>query len=96
MSPGIVVFLLGLFAVPIVLLSWGHKVRWLSPAKRSAFWGAVTGHCAAGVLAISFGMIPPESWTPDETVRGFLGLWSLLVLPVLGGIGGALFGPHRR
>ena len=93
MSVGVAVFLLGLYVMPLVLLAWGHKIRRLSPKSRRAFWGAIIGHCAAGVLAMTLGMIPPESWTSEETVRGFFGLWSLLTLPLIGGAVGAL--THR-
>lgn len=90
MSFGIVVFLLGLYVMPLVLLAWGHKIRRLSPKSRRAFWGAIIGHCVAGVLALTLGMIPPESWTSEETIRGFFGLWGLLLLPLVGGAAGAL------
>lgn len=86
MSIGILVFLLGLFAVPIALLAWGHKIRRLNPRSRRAFWGAVIGHCVAGTLALTLGMIPPEAWTESETTRGFFGLWAMLLFPVVGGI----------
>lgn len=90
MSTGIAVFLIGLFGVPLVLLVWGRKVRRMDPRRRRAFWGAIVGHCIAGVLAVSLGMIPPEAWTEQEMVRGFFGLWGLLLLPLAGGIAGAL------
>ena len=90
MSVGIVVFLLGLFAVPLALLWWGHRVRRLDPRARRGFWGAIIGHCVAGSLAVTLGMLPPESWTEGETIRGFFGLWSMLVFPVIGGMTGAL------
>ncbi len=90
MSTGIAVFLLGLFGVPLALLAWGRKVRRLDPRRRRAFWGAVIGHCVAAVFALSLGMIPPEAWTEQETVRGFFGLWGLLLLPLAGGLAGAL------
>jgi len=83
-----------LFGMPLALLGYGRRLRRRPPAVRAAFWGAVAGHCLAGVLAMVFGMIPPEAWTPEERIRGFAGLWSLLVLPVLGGLGGAAL--HRR
>ena len=86
MSIGILVFLLGLFGIPIVLLAWGHKIRRLNPRSRRAFWGAVIGHCVAGTLALTLGMIPPEAWTESETLRGFFGLWAMLLFPVVGGI----------
>jgi hypothetical protein len=90
MSIGIAVFLAGLFGVPLVLLSWGRRVRRLDRRRRRAFWGAIVGHCVAAVLAVTLGMIPPEAWTEQETVRGVFGLWGLLLLPIAGGIAGAL------
>lgn len=90
MSPGILVFLAGLFLVPIILLWWGHRIRRLEPRRRRAFWGAVIGHCVAGTIAVTLGMIPPEAWTEGETMRGFFGLWAMLLLPVVGGLTGAL------
>jgi hypothetical protein len=86
MSLGIVVFLVGLFGVPIALLATGHKLRRRSPRVRAMFRGAVIGHCIAGVVAVVWGMIPPDAWEPTETARGFAGLWSLLLLPVVGGL----------
>jgi hypothetical protein len=90
MSLGLVVFFAGLFVVPIALLALGHKLRRRSPRTQRAFWGGVTGYCVAGTLAVVGGMIPPESWTPDETVRGLVGLWGMLVLPVIGAVGAVL------
>jgi hypothetical protein len=90
MSLGILVFIVGLYGLPIALLAWGHKIRKLSPRSRRAFWGAIIGHCIAGVVAVVWGMIPPESWTSEETLRGFFGLWALLLLPLAGGAAGAL------
>ena len=90
MSVGTLVFIVGLYVVPLVLLAWGHKIRRLSPGSRRAFWGAIIGHCVAGTLAVTWGMIPPEDWTADEAVRGFFGFWAMLALPLAGAIGGAL------
>ena len=90
MNVGIVVFLLGLFAVPLSLLWWGHRLRRLDPRRRRAFWGAIIGHCVAGTLAVTLGMLPPEMWTEGETMRGFFGLWAMFVFPLLGGLTGAL------
>jgi hypothetical protein len=89
MSVSLVVFLLGLFGVPIVLLAVGHRLRRRGQRVRHAFVGAFVGHCVAGVLAVAFGLIPAEAWSPEDTRRGFVGLWSLLVLPVVGAAVGA-------
>lgn len=96
MTPGVVALLLGLYGLPVVLLSWGHRLRRLPPRSRRAFWGAVIGHCCAGVLALVAAMYLPEEWTANDRIRGFLGLWALLLLPVAGAAVGALQGATRR
>jgi hypothetical protein len=90
MSIHFIAFLAGLFGVPIALLALAHRVRRRSPRVQSMFRGAVIGHCVAGVVAIVWGMIPPEAWEPGERARGLAGLWSLLLLPLMGGVVGAL------
>jgi hypothetical protein len=94
MSAGLAAFLLGLFVVPVALLTVGHRLRRRRPEVRGMFWGAVVGHCVAGLLGVVLGMIPPEAWTAEERVRGFAGLWSLLVFPVVGAIAGRLMNRH--
>jgi hypothetical protein len=89
-SLGLVVFLAGLFGVPLVLLQGSHALRKRSPRYRAVFWGAVIGHCVAAVMAVAFAMFPPEAWTSEDTMRGFAGLWSLLLLPAAGALIGAL------
>jgi hypothetical protein len=86
MSLNFIVFLAGLFGVPIALLALGHRLRRRRPQARAMFRGAIIGHCIAGILAVVWAMIPPEAWEPTETARGFAGMWSLLLLPVLGAL----------
>jgi hypothetical protein len=95
MSLDFIAFLLGLFGIPLALLAMGHRFRRRSRRVRAMFWGARAGHIVAAVLAVGWGMIPPEAWEPTETARGFAGLWSLLIFPVAGA---ALFGlkPERH
>jgi hypothetical protein len=95
MNPNFIVFLAGLFGVPLALLAMGHRFRRRGSRVRAMFWGAVLGHCVAGVLAVTWGMIPPEAWEPGETARGFAGLWSLLVFPVAGAALAALTAQRR-
>ena len=90
MTPGIIAFLLGLYVLPLGLLWMGHHLKRRSPRVKGAFWGAIIGHCVAGVIALVAGMMLPETWTADEQWRGFLGLWSLLIFPVAGGLTGAV------
>lgn len=90
MTPGIAGMLLGAFVVPAVLLWVGHRFRRRSPRVRNVFWGAVVGHLVALVAGSVAGMTPAAEWAPDDTVRGALGLWSFLVLPVIGAVIGVL------
>ena len=90
MTAGIVVFLVGLYVIPIGLLWIGHHLKRRSARARRIFWGAIIGHCIAGTLAVVAGIMLPEEWTAQERLRGFLGLWSLLIFPVAGGIVGAV------
>lgn len=90
MTPGIVAFLIGLYVLPLGLLWLGHHLKKRSRRAKGAFWGAIIGHCVAGTLALVAGLMLPEEWTAQEQLRGFLGLWSLLIFPVVGGLTGAL------
>jgi len=88
MSPGVFVFLLGLYGLPLVLLAWGHGLRRRSARLQRAFWGAIGGHLLAMLLALGAALSLPVAWSSTDVARGAVGLWSLLMLP----IGGALLG----
>ena len=90
MTPGIVAFLIGLYVLPLGLLWLGHHLKRRPPRAKRVFWGAIIGHCIAGTLALVAGLMLPEEWTAQEQLRGFLGLWALLIFPVAGGLTGAL------
>lgn len=89
MTPGIAAMLAGIFVVPAGLLWLGHRLRRRSEAARRAFWGALFGHLAAMVCA-HFALLPAEEWSGDDRLRGALGLWSFLVLPLVGALVGLL------
>ena len=90
MTAGVFIFLVGLYVFPLVLLWWGHHLKRRSWRARRAFWGAVTGHCIAGTLALFAGILFPVEWEAQERMRGFLGLWSLMIFPLAGAVAGAL------
>lgn len=96
MSLSIIVFLTGLYLVPLGLLAWGHRIRRTTRRVQRAFWGAITGHCIAGLCALSFGILTPELWPETDTIRGFFGLWAVLVFPMIGAVAGALRTPTDR
>jgi hypothetical protein len=90
MTFGLTAMLLGLFAVPVALLWSGHRLRRRSRRWRSVFWGALFGYALGSCIAIAAGMIPPATWASDDTLRGLLGFWSLVLLPAFGAIIGAM------
>lgn len=91
MTAGLAAMLAGSFGVPAVLLWLGHRIRRRAPRWRGAFWGAVVAHGVAVPIAAVAAMTPPVEWASTDMLRGLLGLWLLLLAPVLGGaIGAAL------
>jgi putative Ca2+/H+ antiporter (TMEM165/GDT1 family) len=90
MNIQLIALMLGMFVVPAILLTAGHKLRKRSPRVQSAFWGAIVGHVIAMLLASYFGMMPAELWQSSDTVRGFFGFWFMLIGPVIGGAIGSL------
>jgi len=89
MTLQLILLLAGLFVVPAVLLSVGHRLRRRSARVQSAFWGAILAHIVASLAVVVFSMIPPEGWQSTDTMRGAIGLWSLLVAPAVGAAIGA-------
>ena len=90
MTLSLAAFLVGLFGVPATLLWLGHRLRKRSPLVLGLFWGAVVGYGAAVLAVLVAGFCPMEAWTSQEVLRGLVGYWSLLVLPVVGGLLGAV------
>lgn len=84
MTAGTWAMLLGLFGVPLALVWTGHRLRRRSPRWRAAFWGALIAHLLASPAAMWAAMIPPAEWAPSDRWRGALGLWAMLVAPLVG------------
>lgn len=84
MSAGTVVFLMGLFAVPVALLWLGHRLRRRTPLHRAVFWGALIGYGLASLVALFAAMLVPAEWSDGDTVRGFAGFWAMLLFPAAG------------
>jgi len=96
MSLNLIAFLTGLFLIAIGLLWLGHKLRRRSHRAQRVFWGGIVGYCIAGLLAVIGGMIPPEAWASGDTIRGLVGFWGMIVVPILGGVGTGLIANHRN
>ena len=90
------VFLAGLFVVPVALLAMGHRFARRSPRVRGAFWGALVAYALASAAALWVSMFPAAEWAGSDAARGFLGFWGMLLAPLLGGALGALGAPGRR
>jgi hypothetical protein len=97
MNVQLAAFLAGMFVVPAVLLSIGHRIR-KRPAKiQSAFWGGMFAHILASVAAITASMIAAEEWQSSDFWRGLFGFWMMLVAPLIGAtIGYALGGKSAK
>jgi len=96
MSAGILALLAGLFLVPLLFLALGHRWRRRGPRQRAAFWGGLTGYFIAAFVALVVGMRPAAEWSGNDTMRGVLGLWSLVIAPTLGAAVGALLAGNAR
>jgi hypothetical protein len=88
--------LLGLFAVPTLLLWAGHHWRYRGPRVRGAFWGGIIAHTIAGLLATAAGLFWPAEWAASDLWRGFFGFWSMLVLSAIGAGIGAIVNGRRE
>jgi hypothetical protein len=87
-----IVLLVGVAGVPITLLVAGHRLRRESVRRQRAFWGAIVGHVVACVAALFASLSPPIGWLGTDLLRGALGVWGLVVLPLIG----AAFGSFTR
>jgi hypothetical protein len=92
MSAGVLALLLGLFVVPAFLLWAGHHWHNRSARLRGAFWGGLTGHTLAALIASITAMYKPELWSSSDTLRGLLGFWLMLLAGLAGILIGALVG----
>lgn len=94
MSLATLALLAGLFAVPVVLLWMGHRLRRRPAAWRGAFWGAVAGHALGMLVSVGALHYPPVLWG-DGGWRTLLVHWAMLLGAVLGGAVGWMMGARR-
>ncbi len=83
-----IIFLLGLFAAPAVLLWLGHRLRGRGAAAFGAFWGGVVGHTLALVAMLITAHWPPVLWVEGSVREGIIFV-SLLTASILGAAIGA-------
>lgn len=89
MSTGQVSLLLGLFAVPAVLLWLSGRLHRRPLMVRGIFWGALIGHSAAIIVATVAAMYTPVVWTEADVIRGVLAWGSMLLAGFIGAGAGA-------
>jgi hypothetical protein len=80
--------LAGLFILPVVLLTLGHRMRDRSARTKRLFWGGVIGHAIGIVVTMVVMMSPPVWWADTESVRTFAVHWAM-VLGCAAGVAGA-------
>ena len=88
-----VVLILGLFGVPLALLIAGHRLKRTSQRRQYVFWGCVYGHLVALAVAMYASLSPPIGWLSSDIMRGALGVWGLVLLPLAGALAGAARSP---
>ncbi len=82
--------LVGLFAIPALLLALGHRLRRRRPFWRRVFWGAVAGHSIALLVMLAVTLYPPVGWEGGPRSRDHAVHWSLLLGSIAGGAVGGL------
>ena len=90
-----VALLLGLFGVPALLLSIGHRLRQRPAVWRRVFWGGLIGHSLALLALMIVSMFPPVLWEGGPYMRDIAVHWSLILGAIVGGGIAALL-PFRR
>lgn len=85
-------FLTGLFLVPLVLLMLGHRLRDRTPTQRRMFWGGIIGYLAGMLVAVSAALYPPVHWPGTDSLRGLLVHGAMLFFGLLGMVSGAVTG----
>ena len=86
---------IGLVGVPVALLGAGHRLRRASLRRQHAFWGALIGHLLAGAASLTASLAPPTGWQSTDLLRGALGVWALVALPLIGASIGTFTGSRR-
>jgi hypothetical protein len=94
MNTTAMVLLVGIFGVPLVLLTIGHKLRRRTPRQQKVFWGMLAGYLVGALVSVIASVSPPEMWASTSTIRGAFGLWLPVVAPAIGAAVGAMRAPR--
>lgn len=85
-----VALLAGLFAVPVLLLWLGHRLRDRTARQQGAFWGGVTGHAVGLTVTLVAAVKPAVWWAGGPFLRDFAVHWTPMLLAIGGLAIGAL------
>ena len=88
-------FLCGLFLIPLGFLALGHRIRDRTDVQRSMFWGGVTGYVLGMLLAVTAALYPPVMWPGGESLREAVVHLGMLASGGLGFLLGGLFARLR-
>ena len=83
--------LMGLFGVPALLMTLGHRLRGRSEPHKRRFWGGVSGYIMGMVVAVCAMLLPPVWWGDGTFLRPFLVHWAMFTGGVLGVLSGPLW-----
>jgi hypothetical protein len=96
MSAEHVALLVGLFAIPALLLALGHRLRRRPPFWRRVFWGAVAGHSLALLVTLAAALFPPVAWAEGPRPRDNAVHWTMVLGSLIGGAIGGVLPSSRR
>jgi len=65
-------FLVGLFLIPLGLLMLGHRLRDRTPTQRRMFWGGIIGYLTGMLVAVSAALYPPVHWPGTDSLRALM------------------------
>jgi len=94
MSVARLVFLVGMFGPPLLLLAMGRSYRQRSVPARGAFWGGVFGYGVGVVLTLLAMLEPAVAWS-DSLMRELTVHGGLLAGSVVGMGSGWALGARR-
>jgi hypothetical protein len=84
-----IVFVVGLFIVPLVLLAMGHDLRKRPARQRGTFWGAASGYFAGVLVTAVLTVMPPVHWSAGSPPRDLAVHFSMVAGTILGAMAGS-------
>ncbi|MFO7767391.1 MAG: hypothetical protein R6W82_00280 [bacterium] len=79
-----IIFLAGLFLIPLGFLILGHRLRDRTRTQRRMFWWGVGGYLTGMAVAVTAALFPPVMWPGAGSLRGLAVHGGMLVFGALG------------